>query len=51
MKSTIDVRMIFEKDIGGKQEYTGSVDSNYAGDVDKRRTTIWYVFTLSYRRQ
>ena len=39
--------IIFGKDVGGKQKCTGYVDSNYAGDLDKRRSTTGYVFTLS----
>ena len=36
----------FEKDVGGKQECTGYVNSNYAGDLDKCRSTTGYAFTL-----
>ena len=36
----------FEKDIGGK-ECTDYVDSDYIADLDKRRSTTEYVFTLS----
>ena len=31
----------------GKQECVGYVDSDYAGDLDKYRSTMGYVFTLS----
>ena len=47
IKGTIDVGLFFEKHVGGKQEGTGYVDSDYAGDLDKRRSTTGYVFTLS----
>jgi len=47
IKGTIDVRLVFEKDSIGKQECIGYIDSDYAGDLDKRRSTIGYVFTLS----
>jgi len=43
----VDVGLLFEKDVGGKQECTCYVDSDYAGDLDKRRSTTRYVFTLS----
>ena len=36
-----------EKDSTGKQERVGYVDSDYAGDLDKRRSTMGYVFTMS----
>ena len=39
--------MVFEKDFTGKQECIEYVDSDYAGDLDKRRSTMGYVFTLS----
>ena len=47
IKGTVDVGLFFEKDVGGKQECTCYVDSDYAGDLDKRRSTRGYVFTLS----
>jgi len=47
IKGTIDVGLVFEKDFTGKQEYIGYVDSDYAGDLDKRRFIMGYVFTLS----
>ena len=43
----IDIELVFEKDFTGKQERVGYVDSNYAGDIDKRWSTMGYVFTLS----
>ena len=36
----------FEKDVAVKQECTGYVDFDYVGDLDKRRSTAGYVFTL-----
>ena len=39
--------MVFKKDVTGKQECIRYVDSNYAGDLDKRRSTTGYMFTLS----
>jgi len=47
IKGTIDVELAFEKDSTGKKECIGYVDSDYAGDLDKRRFTTRYVFTLS----
>ena len=46
IKCTVDVGLIFEKDDHNKQECTGYVDSNYAGDLDKHLSAIKYVFTL-----
>jgi len=47
IKDTIDVGLVFEKESTGKQECIGYVDSDYAGDLDKCRSTMGYVFTLS----
>jgi len=47
IKGTIDVGLVFEKNSTGKQKYVGYVDSDYAGELNKRRSTMGYVFTLS----
>ena len=47
IKGTIDVGLVFEKDSTSKQDCVGYVDSNYAGDLEKPRSTTRYVFTLS----
>jgi len=46
-QSTIDVGLVFEKDSTGKQKCVRYVDSDYTGDLDKRWSTMGYVFTLS----
>jgi len=47
IKGSVDVGLIFENDVGGKQKCTCYVDSDYAGDLDKRQFTTGYVFTFS----
>ena len=47
IKGIIDVGLVFEKDSTGKHACIGYVDSDYAGDLDKHRSTTGYVFTLS----
>ena len=47
IRGTIDVGLVFEKDTDSKQDCTKYVDSDYAGDLDKRQSKTWYVFTLS----
>jgi len=37
IKGTIEVGLVFEKDVTGKQECIRYVDSDYAGDLDIRR--------------
>ena len=37
---------MFEKDSTGKHECIRYIDSAYAGDLNKRRSTTGYVFTL-----
>ncbi|KAK9205945.1 hypothetical protein WN943_016216 [Citrus x changshan-huyou] len=41
---TIDVGLLFKKGCG--QQCMGYCDSDFAGDLDKRRSTTGYVFTL-----
>ena len=43
----IDVGLVFECDDTCDQYAIGFVNSNCAGDLDKRRSTTDYVFTLS----
>lgn len=43
---TVDVGLKFQRDDMSKQ-LVGYVDSDYAGDLDKRRSTTGYVFTLA----
>ena len=50
IKGTIDVALVFEKDVASKQECTGYVDSDYADDLDKCQSTTGYVFTLLRHR-
>ena len=45
--NTVDVGLIFERDDNLGQYVVGYVDSAYAGDLDRRRSTISYVFTLA----
>ncbi|KAH9770424.1 hypothetical protein KPL71_012371 [Citrus sinensis] len=42
---TVDVGLLFKKDCG--QQCVGYCDSDFAGDLDKRRSTTGYVFILS----
>ena len=41
---TIDVGLLFKKNCD--QQWVGYCDSNFTGDLDKRRSTTGYVFTL-----
>ena len=47
MKGTIEFGLVFKKDVTDKQECIRYVNSDYAGDLDKHRSTTKYVFTLS----
>lgn len=44
---TTDIGLKFERDDRLGQNLVGYVDSDYAGDLDKRRSTTGYVFTLA----
>ena len=47
IQKTLDVGLIFEKDDMVGQHVVGYCGSDYAGDLDKRRSTTGYVFTLA----
>ena len=47
IQKTLDVGLIFEKDDMVGQHVVGYCDSDYASDLDKRRSTTGYVFTLA----
>ena len=50
IKGIIDVSLVFEKDTMGKQKYIGYIDSDYAGDLNKRRSTMGiYSHCFKYR--
>ena len=46
IKGTIDIGLVFKKDVTGKQQCIGYIDSDYTGDLHKCRSTMVYVFTL-----
>ena len=50
IKGTIHIGLIFKKDAMDKQECIGYVDSDYARDFDKCRSTTEYVFILFKHR-
>jgi len=45
--NTVDVGLVFERDEKVGNYIVGYCDSDYAGDMDKRRSTTGYVFTLA----
>ncbi|KAE8717034.1 cytochrome P450 71A9-like [Hibiscus syriacus] len=47
LQQTVDVALVFEQDEALGQCVVGYVDSDYAGDLDKRRSTTGYLFTLA----
>jgi len=47
IKGTIDIGLIFKKDVASKKKCIRYVDSDYVRDLDKRQFTTGYVFTLS----
>ncbi|KAM2761386.1 hypothetical protein COP1_025857 [Malus domestica] len=44
---TVDVGLLFQQDKVTGQCVVGYVDSDYAGDLDKRRSTTGFVFTIA----
>ncbi|GMI79054.1 hypothetical protein HRI_001574700 [Hibiscus trionum] len=47
LQQTVDVGLVFEQDETLGQFVVGYVDSDYAGDLDKRRSTTGYLFALA----
>ncbi|KAH9688524.1 Integrase catalytic domain-containing protein [Citrus sinensis] len=47
IQKTMDVSLLFERDDTLGQGVIGYVDSDYVGDLDKRRSTTGYVFTFA----
>ncbi|KAG9458815.1 hypothetical protein H6P81_003323 [Aristolochia fimbriata] len=47
LQNTVDVGLAFERDESLGQCIVGYCDSDYAGDLDKRRSTTGYLFTLA----
>ncbi|KAH9688510.1 hypothetical protein KPL70_015142 [Citrus sinensis] len=47
IQKTMDVGLLFERDDTLGKGVIGYVDSDYAGDLDKRRSTTGYVFTFA----
>ncbi|KAE8709887.1 Tubulin beta-2 chain [Hibiscus syriacus] len=47
LQQTVDVGLVFEQDEALGQCVVGYADSDYADDLDKRRSTTGYLFTLA----
>ena len=47
LRGTIDVGLVYDRRHNTSDGVVGYVDSDYAGDLDKRRSLTRYIFTLS----
>ena len=48
LQGTTSLGLVFQRlEMGKPRELQGYVDEDYAGDLDKRRFTIDYVFTVA----
>jgi hypothetical protein len=48
LRGTLDVGLMFQWEKSSEPHVSGYVDSDYAGDLDRRRSTTGYVFTLAH---
>jgi len=46
VKGLIDRGLVFDRNKAATWDVVGFVDSNYAGDLDRRRSITWYIFTM-----
>ena len=47
IQNTVDAGLVFEQDVDVSQHIVGYCDSHYAGDLENRRSTTGYLFTLA----
>lgn len=47
LQKTVDVGFLFKQDDSHSQDVIGYVDFDYVGNLDNRRLTISYIFTLT----
>jgi len=46
VKGTVNKGLVFDRNKAGTYDVTSFVDSDYAGDLDRRRSISWYIFTM-----
>lgn len=46
MKGTIGKGLVFDRNKAVTSDVAGFIDSDYAGDLDRRRSISWYIFTM-----
>ena len=46
LKGTSDIGLVFDRKIATTNNVAGYVDSDYGGDLDRRRSLSGYIFTL-----
>jgi len=46
VKGTVSKGLVFDRNKAATYDVTGFVDSDYAGDLDRRRSISGYIFTM-----
>jgi len=46
VKGSIDRRLVFDRNKAATWDVTSFVDSDYTGDLDRRRSISGYIFTM-----